>query len=419
MSRSKLILIALAAIIGLTLPWWGNSAFQNIMTKVYVAGLFAMSFNLLWGMSGLLSFGQAAYFGLGAFAAIFAMGATTGIPLPFVPIVGGIAGMALGVVAGWVASRRSGIHFALITFAVASLVASITYQWDDVFGGESGVRARREDWFGLDFQSPQGVYLFVFLWLGLCLAAIRLIQRSPFGNVMKGIRDQEERLAFLGYDTHKAKTVSFAMASFFSGVAGALLAVSNEAASFSLFASHESTTVVLNTVIGGAGVFFGPMLGAAITTLFGYYAGFYSSHWSLYLGLIFIAVVLFAPKGVTGTIDDAIRDPDWRSNVSRNLLKRVLVVVSFSLSTVLLVEIVGTVTTPAYQVQRQIARGEWPPVPVFGIEWSPFSPATILVVLGGYLVCALLSGIWLPAARSRITGLVGGRRSRSAKGAAE
>lgn len=419
MFRSKLILIAAAAVIGLTLPWWGNSAFQNIMTKVYVAGLFAMSFNLLWGMSGLLSFGQAAYFGLGAFAAIFAMGPAVGIPLPFVPIAGGIAGMALGVVAGWVASKRSGIHFALITFAVASLVASITYQWDDVFGGESGVRARREDWLGLDFQSPQGVYLFVFVWLGLCLAAIWMIQRSPFGNVMKGIRDQEERLAFLGYDTHKAKTLSFAMAAFFSGVAGALLAVSNEAASFSLFASHESTTVVLNTVIGGAGVFFGPMVGAAVTTLFGYYAGFYSSHWSLYLGLIFIAVVLFAPKGMTGTIVDAIRDPELRSNASRNLAKRVLVVVSFALSTVLLVEIVGTITTAAYQVQRQMARGGWPPVKVFGIEWAPFSPATILAVLGGYLVCALLSGVWLPAARSRIAGLIGGGRSESAKGAAE
>lgn len=417
MSQSKLILLALACLIGLTLPWWGNTAFQNIMTKVYVAGLFAMSFNLLWGMSGLLSFGQAAYFGLGAFAAIYAMSSTIGIPLPLVPVVGGFCGMALGVVAGWVASKRSGIQFALITFAIASLVASVTYQWDDVFGGEAGVRARREDWLGIDFQSPQSVYLFVFGWLCLSLVVIWLIQRSPFGNVMKGIRDQEERLAFLGYNTHKAKTVSFALASFFSGVAGALLAVSNEAASFSLFASHESTTVVLNTVIGGAGVFLGPILGAAITTLFGYYAGFYSSHWALYLGLIFMAVVLFAPKGLTGTLDDAIRNPQWRSNVSQNLVKRLAVVISFAIPTVLLVEIVGTVTTAAYQVQRQIARGGWPPVEVFGIEWAPFSPVTIIVVVGGYLACAMLSGVWLPALRKRISGWRGGEDLRSSNGA--
>lgn len=401
----KLLLVVLAGVVCITIPWWAGAAFQNIVTKVYVAGLFAMSFNLLWGRTGLLSFGQAAYFGLGAFAAIFAMSGDVGIPLPFVPIAGGVAGMLLGAVAGWVASKRSGIYFALITFAIAELVAAVTYQWDGVFGGEAGVRARRQDWLGVGFQSPESVYFFVLAWLGLSLVLIWLIQQSPFGNVMKGIRDQEERLAFLGYDTHKTKTLSFAIAAFFSGVAGALLAVSNEAANFSLFASHESTTVVLNTVIGGSGVFFGPMIGAALTTLFGYYAGFYSSHWSLYLGLIFMGVVLFAPKGLTGTFAEAVRSPEWRPSLSSGFFARALAVVAFSLSTVLLVEIVGTITTAAYQVQRQIARGSWPPVEVFGIDWPPFSAVTILAIVGGYLVCALLAGAWMPALRTRFASL--------------
>jgi branched-chain amino acid transport system permease protein len=400
MTLTRAGLLAVAALILATLPFWGDASLQNIMTKVLISGLFAMSFNLLWGQAGLLSFGQAAYFGIGSFAAIYAMnvgGDGSVIPLPFVPVAGGVAALLLGLIAGWVSSKRSGIYFALITFAFAELVAAIAYQWDGVFGGESGVRARREDWWVLSFQSSESVYAFVFIWFCLALAALWFIRQSPFGQVMQGVRDREDRLAFLGYDTHKIKTATFAIAASFSGLAGALLAISNEAANFSLFSSHESTAVVLNTVVGGSGVFLGPVVGAAFTTLFGYYAGVHTTNWSLYLGLIFVAVVLFAPQGVTGVFMENVRSRKLDFKTLPNLLVRTIAVLAFALSTYVLVEIVGTLSTANYQVARTIARGGWPPVEVLGIEWIPFSPATIGAIAVGYGVFALLSGYWLPS----------------------
>lgn len=407
------ILLVAIAVIFATLPWWAGAAVQNIMTKVLVAGLFAMSFNLVWGQAGLLSFGQAAYFGIGTFAAIFGMGvggAEPILPLPLIPLVGALAGLVIGLVAGWFSTMRSGIYFAMITFAFAELLNAIAYQWDAVFGGEAGVRARRTDFGLMSFQSTESVYLLTFFWLVVAVLAIWWLQRSPFGQVMKGLREREDRLAFIGYDTHLVKTAAFCLAAFFSGLAGALLAITNESANVSLFAAHQSTQVVLNTIIGGSGIFFGPFFGAAFTTLFGYYAAAWTTHWPLYLGLLFMAVVLFAPQGIGGVLYGMLTKGRIRPISASSVLARIVGALAFAMPTILLIEIVGEITSTTYGVARRAAQGAWPPVEVFGIGWVPFSAQTAIAVLGGYLIVYAVRRYWLPSARKNVGQLAGSSR---------
>lgn len=408
MRLRNLLLIAVALLLA-TLPGWASASVLNILTKALIAGLFATSFNLLWGQAGLLSFGQAAYYGIGAFAAIYAMGvggAKPLVPLPLVPLVGAFAGLAIALVAGWFATMRSGIYFAMITFAFAELINAVAYQWDAVFGGESGVRARRIDFGAMSFQSTESVYWLTLFWLVVALLAVRWLQLSPFGQVMKGLREREDRLAFIGYDTHLVKTATFCIAAAFSGLAGALIAITNESANVSLLASHESTNVVLNTIIGGSSMFFGPMLGAAFMTLFGYYAAVYTTHWPLYLGLIFVAVVLFAPQGIGGVVYDSVVGRKLAKISLSTVIGNAVGVVAFVMPTVLLIEIIGHMTSAPYAVARRTAGGGWPLVHVFGIEWTPFSPQTILLVAGSYAIVFAVRRFWLGAARKRVAELL-------------
>lgn len=412
MSRIVLVLLGLVAAAALVaLPAFGGLATLNLANKIMIAAVFALGFNLLWGQAGLPSFGHAAYYGVGTFATIYMMDAIDrggSFPTPLLPLVGAGAGFLFGLVAGWFATVRSGVYFAMITVAIAELVSALAQKWEGLFGGEAGIRSIRTNWGPLDFQSTGSVYYLTLVWTLIVLLALYGLQRSPFGLVVRGIRERELRIRFLGYDAHRVKTVVFALSAAVSGLAGGLLAISDESASMVLFGGAGSAFVVLNTVIGGAGVFLGPVIGAALTTSFAYFGSSLSHFWPFYLGVVFVVTVLFAPEGIGGAILARwrrVRDgagPLIGLGDLAGLAGAVLAMAGL----VLLIELTGTICSEAYRAEIASLKGVWPPVRIFAIAFAPLTPWPWLVGL-----VALIGGsrLALGAGRPALPRLFAGR----------
>jgi branched-chain amino acid transport system permease protein len=409
---ARVLFIAIGAAALLAAPWFSDMAFVNAMVLVLIAALYAMGYNLLWGQAGLISFGHATYFALGASATIMMMDAIDrgfAFPTPLLPVVGGLAGFLIGIVAGWFATIRTGVYFAMITVAITELVRAVVQRWDSVFGGEAGISSVRTAWGPFGLQTLTDVYYFTLVWTIIGILLLWGLQRSPLGTVIRGIREQEERVRFLGYDTHTLKTVVFAISAGFSGMAGGLLAFSNESTNVALFEGTYSTAVLVNTVIGGASVFFGPAVGATLTTLFGYYVANLTFYWLLYMGILFIIIVVFAPRGITGMAVDAYRRVRAGNSLPYALIaRRTFGGLSLALGTVLTVEIIGAVVTPAYSAAARSSGVLWPPVPVLGLSWYPASPLTLGTITGLFLIGGLLMRDTLPILRHNSARLLSG-----------
>lgn len=392
MTRLAATLIGLAALA--ILPRFADMALMNAMILVFIASLFAMAYNLLWGQAGLISFGHATYFAFGASTTIMVMETIDkggAFPTPLLPLVGAAASFAIGLVAGWFSTIRTGVYFAMITVAISELAFAIVQRWDSAFGGEAGLTSVRSPWGPFGFQKLIDVYYFTLGWAVIGVALLWMLQRSPLGMVIRGVREQEERVRFLGYDTHALKTLVFAISAGLSGMAGALLAFTNESTNVTLYEGHYSTTVLVNAVIGGAGIFFGPVVGATLTTLFGYYVANLTHYWLLYMGLLFVVIVLFAPRGLTGlALAGVERMRSDNPTPLRVVASRALGVLCLACAIVMTVEIVGEIVTPAYDALAKSSRVSWPPVRVFRIEWSPAAPLTL-----GTLAALYGAGLWL------------------------
>ena len=277
------------------------------LMKVLCFALFACAFNLLIGYVGLLSFGHAAYFGMGAYITGYAAKAW-GVPPELAILMGGATGALLGLPFGWLAIRRAGIYFAMITLALAQMVYFFALQ-APFTGGEDGIQA-----------IPRGTLLGVFdltsdmtmYWLvaAIFLAGFLLIHRivhSPFGQVMKAIRDNEPRATSLGYRTDDYKLMAFVLSATLAGIAGGTKALVFNIATLTDVHWAMSGEVVLMSLVGGLGTVFGPVVGAAvIITMQNYLAEF--GAWVLVIqGVIFIACVLAFRRGVVGEIGNALR----------------------------------------------------------------------------------------------------------------
>jgi len=285
------------------LPWLLSQGLLNAAIQMLIAALFACAYNVLCGQAGMLSFGHAAYFGVGAFATVHAMNALGGtglLPTPLLPLAGAAGGLVIGALAGWFATKRSGTYFAMITLAIAELLHSLAPHLKGLFGGEAGVSAMRMPSMGLNFGSTTQVYYLVLAWVLACLALLYFFTLTPLGRLALGLRENSQRLAFLGYDVHKLGVLVFAISAMFSGIAGALQVVNNEAANYVVFDAGLSAAVVLNTYIGGTKTFLGPALGAALMTFFGYAVSDLTRSWLLYQGILFVLVMMFMPDGLAG-----------------------------------------------------------------------------------------------------------------------
>ena len=383
--KAHLTLIVAGVALLLALPALLSQGLLNASIQMLIAALFASAYALLCGQAGMLSFGHAAYFGVGAFATVHAMNALGGaglLPTPLLPLAGAVVGLLVGFIAGFFATKRTGTIFAMITLAIAELVHSLAPHLKGLFGGEAGVSTMRMPAWGLAFGSTTQVYYLTLSWVLLSVALLYFYTLTPIGRLTLGLRENSHRLRFLGYNVHGLAMTVFAVSAMFSGIAGGLQVVSNEAANYVVFDASLSATVVLNSYIGGVGVFLGPALGAALMTFFGYAVSDLTQSWLLYQGVLFVLVMMFMPSGLTGLIGAA------GSLRKRAGIVPLMPVAALSLVAALLlsggaafsIEMLQRAFSQDYRAMARLnPTGQLPPIPLFGRSWPPLSPATWLV----------------------------------------
>jgi branched-chain amino acid transport system permease protein len=281
----------------------------TMMSLMGISIVFALSYNILLGQTGLLSFGHAVYFGLGAYFAVHCMNTviTRGlpVPLPIIPLAGGLGGLGFALALGWVSTKRSGTAFAMISLGLAELVGSSVLILRSFFGGEEGVttdRTRLPRLFGASFGQQIEVYYLIAAWCLLCMFLMYRLTSTPLGRMCNAVRDNAERVQFVGYNPQIVRFLAFCASGFFAGVAGGLAAIHFEIANSAYFSATQSGNVLLATFIGGTGYFFGPVIGAILVSYLQVMLSDVTEIWQLYFGLLFIVMVMFAPQGIAGLL---------------------------------------------------------------------------------------------------------------------
>ena len=294
------------AFVLLVLPLVFRQGFAlTLMSQMGIMIIFALSYNMLLGQTGLLSFGHAVYMGLGAYFAIHALNligqGKLALPVTLLPLVGGLAAALFGALIGWVTTRKAGVAFAMISLGIGEMVHAMSLMLPAFFGGEGGVNANRmvgPTPFGITYGPAIQVYYLIALWTVLSMAAMFALTQTPLGRIANAVRDNEERAAFVGYSTERVRLLMFVLSAFFAGIAGGLAAINYEIVTAETVSTLRSGAVLLAAYIGGVGFFFGPVIGAVVFTFFQTALSGFTKAWLLYLGLFFIAIVMFAPGGI-------------------------------------------------------------------------------------------------------------------------
>ncbi len=307
-TRKLAVQLAIWALLA-SAPYWMPplGGYTALGTRVLVLALAAMSVNFLLGFTGVLSFGHAAYFGLGAYGAGFALkflAPSTPLAVLCGMLLGGLAGAALG----WVIARRRGVYFAMVTIAIGQVFYYIAFQWSSVTGGDDGLRgfSRQPIDFGLfrlDIVSnSQAFYYFVLVCFALVVAIMGFILRSPFGRTLIAIRENERRARFLGLPVDRHIWMAFTLSCFFMGFAGAQYALLNNFADPRGLHYSQSGDFVMMAVMGGMRNFWGPLLGAAVFVVLQDYLSSVTVNWMSGVGVLFVLIVLFFPRGLLGFV---------------------------------------------------------------------------------------------------------------------
>lgn len=284
---------------------------RTMATQVLIFGLLAMGFNLLYGYTGLLSFGHAAYYGLGAYGAGIAL-AKLHVGSLWVGLASGLllAGLG-GLVIGFFCLRRRGIYFAMLTLAFAQLLYFIAFHLADWTGGDDGLRGIPQLTLGLgpwqySIETTLGFYYFSYVLVALAVGALKRILDSPFGAVLRAIRENTSRAVACGYNVNRVKHLSFVFSACFAGLAGSLDALRLTVVPVESLYWTTSGQTVMMTLLGGAGTFFGPFVGAATFLVLEERLSRIIEAWPIVIGAIFSAFVLFLPKGIWGTLTGGI-----------------------------------------------------------------------------------------------------------------
>ena len=286
-----------------------KGASLSILSQIGTVMIFSLSYNMLLGQGGMLSFGHAVYSGLGAFFAIHAMNlAAAGsmwMPVTLVPLVGGIAGMFFGILFGYVTTKKSGTTFAMITLGIVELVFACSLMFPEFFGGEGGISTNRvygDKILGITYGPQIQVYYLIAFWLFISTVGMYAFTQTPLGRIINAVRDNPERVEFIGYDTQWARYLTLILSGFFAGIAGGLSAINFEIVTAENVSAIRSGGVLLFTFIGGVGFFFGPMIGAIIGVFLTVMLSDFTKAWQLYLGVFFIIIVMYAPGGIAALI---------------------------------------------------------------------------------------------------------------------
>lgn len=307
MTRGKLTTAALALLLVALfwLPAFAPYFYLFVGTRILLLGLFAASFNLLFGYGGMLSFGHAAFFGAGAYASALLL-LHFGWPLALVLVAGMLVSAVLAALIGALSVRLDEVYFAMLTLAFGMMVFAIVHQWRSLTNGSDGVAGfplgQLLPGWDLQLADPAVYYRVVLVIVALAAAVLWRITRSPFGLVLGALRQNSERVAFCGVDVRRHRLLAFIIAGAFAGLAGALFAPFNRVANPDMVHWTQSALPVLMTILGGAGQFLGPFVGAAVFVLLETWITSYTTHWMLVLGLILTVMVIFFRRGLLGTL---------------------------------------------------------------------------------------------------------------------
>jgi len=384
----------LAAIALVVLPLiFSSGGSLTSFSLIGIAIIFALSYNILLGQTGLLSFGHAVYYGLGGFTAIHVMNAVTAhglpIPLPFIPLVGGLGGLCFAAVIGWVMTKRAGTVFAMISLGIGELVASSSLILRSVFGGESGITTDRTalpQMFGWSFGPQIQVYYLIAAWVMISAIAMYALTRTPLGRICNAVRDNPERVEFIGYDPHVVRYLASCFAGLFAGVAGGLTAINFEIANSAYLGAVQSGLVLFATFIGGTAYFFGPILGAILVTYLQLGLTNLTTVWQLYFGIIFIGIVMFAPGGIAGLL--MMHRPLVRAGTLGMVIPSYLLALVPTL--VLVCGVILGIETLAHYTESQ---GQGNMINVLGIPFDTTRAGTWIIaavmIVGGFVVARM------------------------------
>ena len=286
-----------------------SSLAMTVLSQMGYMIIICLSYNLLLGQGGMLSFGHAVYTGLGSFLAIHALNligaGTLPLPVSLVPIVGGLAGAAIAALLGWVTTKKAANTFAMITLGVGELVFAMSLMFPEFFGGEGGVSSNRvtgEPFLGITFGPAIQVYYLIAVYCFVCTGLMFMLTRTPFGRMLNAVRDNPERVEFVGYNTQVVRYLAFIIAGFFAGIGGGLTALNFEIVTAESVSAVRSGGYLLFTFLGGALFFFGPIIGAVLSVFAFVLLSEVTKAWLIYLGLVFMVMVMFAPGGISSLI---------------------------------------------------------------------------------------------------------------------
>jgi branched-chain amino acid transport system permease protein len=301
-ARAGSLLVGLAVVaLLIALPEVLRPYYLALATKMLIFALFAMSLDLLLGYTGLASLGHAAYFGVAAYTvALLIVRADAPSALAFP------AGLGAAVVAGALfaplALRARGSYFLMITFALAQVVWSVAFGWRTLTNGDDGMPDIVRPDFGFSLDSTRPFYYFVLVVVGVGTLLLIAIVKSPFGRALRGIRDSESRMQALGYDVWRHQYAAFVLSAFLAGIAGALYAYFNRFVGPEYLSIVQSAEALIMVILGGAGTLIGPAIGAGLIVFLEDFVSSMTEHWVLVLGVIYVLVTLFAPRGLIGLI---------------------------------------------------------------------------------------------------------------------
>ena len=308
MKRQTLTYVSIVAlfVLGALMPSVLKQYHLNMLTEIIIFSLYAVSYNLLLGYAGLLSFGHAMFFGLGAFMTAVAIIHLPGLALPNAVLIGLLTTVIAGFVIGGLLLRHKGSYFALLTLAFNSLFYAVATKWHSVTGGDDGLSIVRPDlnlgFTSISLASVTNFYYLTLIVIGAAMVFCWYFTQTAMGKTVLLMRENEERMKFLGYNTNISRLILFTFTGAVAGLAGAFYTLHFQFVSISAISVDMTTAVLLMTFVGGTGKFWGPILGALVYIILQNYLSNITDRWPLFMGFIFVFMVLFIPGGLSAVI---------------------------------------------------------------------------------------------------------------------
>ena len=364
-----------------------SSLSRTLLSQMGIAIIVCLSYNMLLGQGGMLSFGHAVYSGMGGFLAIHTLNLVSDgqwwLPVSLIPIAGGLGAALVAVVLGWITTKKAATPFAMITLGVGELVWAMSLMLPEFFGGEGGISGNRvagAKTFGITYGPQVELYYLIAIYTFVSTALMYAFTCTPLGRMLNATRDNPERVEFVGFNTQMVRYMAFVFAGFFAGISGGLSALNFEIVTAEVVGLQRSGAYLLFTFLGGATLFFGPILGAILMVLALVLFSEFTNAWLLYLGLIFVFMVMFAPGGFAAILLHNVRV--WREGLMGNLTKPYLLLLISALP-----GFVGITVVVEMLYHRQLNAGLDPVLLMYGMPWDtgialPWVQAAVLATVG-------------------------------------